>query len=176
MTQTMALHADGFYWVRDVISNTPSHTLIDPEGHQVAHVYRVGTHTWRVLDAGTGAVMADGCTSAGAGLKAAEHEYRPCAYVDTHASHGIMPCDNERQPGSIYCDPHARGMSAAEPVVIRWDEGAPEESEPSYRVFAAESDEFIGGGFEGAESAEEWAERCGYHVLTTATPPVGGDH
>jgi hypothetical protein len=105
---TTCLQDDGFQWLKNVISNSPSHTLIDPDGHQVAHVYRTGTHTWRVVDADTGAMVADGCTSAGAGLKAAEHEYRPCAYVDTHASHGIVGCDNEREMGSIYCSPHAR--------------------------------------------------------------------
>ncbi len=100
------IHADGFQWHKDIISNSPSHTLINPDGHQIAHVYRCDDRTWAVVDAGTGQWVTSGLATAGEGLKAADNEDRPCAYVDTDPSHGILPCDNDREPGSIYCTPH----------------------------------------------------------------------
>lgn len=100
-------HGDGFRWVRGQLSMAaPSHTLIDPDGHQVAHVYQASDRRWYVIDAGTGEVVADHLASAGEALAAADNEYRPCAHVDAHSSHGIVPCDNDRAPGSIYCTPH----------------------------------------------------------------------
>jgi hypothetical protein len=105
---------DGFQWVEGLISNPDGWTLRDVRGGDVdvAYLYRCTDGTWRGVWAGDpgGTVIADGHAKAGQAMAAVNDAARPCSYVDTHASHGIVACDNERQPGSHYCPPHAKLM------------------------------------------------------------------
>lgn len=55
---------------------------------------------------------------------------------------------------------------AAQAVVVRWDEGAPDESEAAYRVFTVERDEFVGSiGSDSWAETRQWAEDSGYEVV-----------
>ena len=97
---------DGYRWLSDIISNPYSWSLVDPNGHPIAHVYRCNDKTvaavWH-----HGQLIADGFTRTGPALRAVEDLARPCAYRhDLPDGH----CDNDREPGSPYCPPHRAGI------------------------------------------------------------------
>lgn len=53
----------------------------------------------------------------------------------------------------------------ARKAIVRWDEGAPDESLRAYRFFDAETDEYLGGGSEDLASALSEAIRSGFDVV-----------
>jgi hypothetical protein len=85
----LPVHPDGYQWQRDVISHPGSYTLVGPDGGWVAHVYRCDNRTWRAVR-DDGELILDGFRDSGSAMKAAEQACRPCAYVDTDLSHGVV--------------------------------------------------------------------------------------
>ncbi len=100
-----ATHADGYRWVQGTISNPGAWSLVDPTECKIAHVYRAADHTWTaVWD--HGGIIATGQETSGYAMRAADDVARPCAHIDVHPSHGIVPCDNDRVPGATRCVAH----------------------------------------------------------------------
>jgi len=106
------VHDDGYSWQPGLLGQPDVHTLIAPMDEWVAHVYRANDRTWAVVWA-DGDLIAQGLPTAGEAMRAAEDlARRPCAHIDTHPSHGIVPCDLEREPGSRFCTAHTRALLA----------------------------------------------------------------
>jgi hypothetical protein len=104
-------HSDGFQWQQGLISNAGGRTLVDPNGHHVAHVYRCEDHTYRAVLA-DGRVLAEGLLTAADALKRVDNEMRPCAHLAAVLVRGLVQCDREREPGSVYCTEHAAEAAA----------------------------------------------------------------
>ena len=95
-------HADGYTWHRHLISNTQARTLVDPDGHHVAHVYR-GQRCWIGVDADGG--MFTTAPSLAEALQIADNRHRPCAWHGRVLGHDF-DCIEDRAPDSIYCPGH----------------------------------------------------------------------
>lgn len=106
MSSRTTVHPDGYWWVNGTISNPGAWSLVDPDGHKVAHVICNDDKTWSALWDDNGTVISEGLATLAEALRAADDVARPCAHVDTHPSHGIVPCDNDREPGTMYCTAH----------------------------------------------------------------------
>lgn len=107
MSAALPVGADGYQWKPGTISNQPSFTLWNPDGTEDAYVYRCDDRTWTAVG-WDGTLIAAGQPTSGAAMALVDNELRPCTYIDADPSHGIVPCDNEREHGSPYCPPHAR--------------------------------------------------------------------
>ena len=102
---------DGFAWTQGLTSNADVWTLTDPSGHMVAHVYRNHDRTWEVID-GEGTPFYDHAVTLREARRAAELEWRLCAWIGTDHGH-IIECDHTRSPGSAYCADHMNTMAVA---------------------------------------------------------------
>jgi hypothetical protein len=105
MTKVQPVHSDGFQWQQGLISDPKALTLIGPEGEWVGHAYRGSDKTWLAVWS-DGEMVGQGFASSGEAIRAIDDLARPCAYVDRHPSHGIVPCDLDREPGSMFCENH----------------------------------------------------------------------
>lgn len=112
----LPIGADGFQWRPGTISNQPSFALWHPDGGQPdAYVYRNTDGTWAAVG-WDGEEIANGQPTSGAAMAIADNRLRPCTYVDTHPSHGIVGCDNERAPRSDRCPAHQETEDTDGPV------------------------------------------------------------
>ena len=109
--KTPPVHDDDFRWMRGLLCNPKCWTLLGPGGEWVAHVYRATDATWAAVWS-DGELIADGLATSGEAMRATEDLARPCAHVDTDPSHGIVGCDEDREPGSAFCTAHARSGGA----------------------------------------------------------------
>jgi hypothetical protein len=102
---------DGFRWSRGLVSGAGAWTLVDPNGHHVAHVTRSKDHTYAAVTA-SGVLLVDGVITADAAMRAVDNEVRPCAHTHVEASRVVVHCDNDREPGSMFCAEHQHAAAA----------------------------------------------------------------
>ena len=113
-TRPQPVHDDGYSWMLGLLGQPDIWTLLAPMEEWVAHAYRATDRTWTAVWA-DGDLIAEGLTTGGEAMRRAEDLARPCAHVNTDPSHGILHCDEDRKPGSMFCAAHADARKQAQP-------------------------------------------------------------